>query len=321
MTERSRITQSRDQLVSSDTSPSPVSVGGRLFLLEVSGNRIHSMNPDGTDHEIVVTDCRTPDGIAIDAAAGHIYWTNMGVPRLNDGSIERADLDGKNRLVVIPQGATHTPKQIHLDHENRKIYWADREGMRVMRAHLDGSHIETLVQTGRGDDVRDQTRWCVGISLDPKLEKIYWSQKGPDNAGLGRIFRANFEIPAGENPTNRSDIEMLFDKLPEPIDLEIDLTNRALYWTDRGDPPLGNTVNRASIDKTAERAILLTHLMEGIGLALDVPGNRMFVTDLGGSIYCADLDGGDARTIRAAQGNLTGIAYAKVSTSFFGERS
>ena len=41
---------------------------------------------------------------------------------------------------------------------------------------------------------------------------------------------------------------MLFDGLPEPIDLELDLKNRLLYWTDRGDPPRGNTVNRAPID-------------------------------------------------------------------------
>ena len=47
--------------------------------------------------------------------AGHIYWTNMGVPNLDDGSIERADLDGRNRRVIVPQGVTHTPKQIHLD--------------------------------------------------------------------------------------------------------------------------------------------------------------------------------------------------------------
>ena len=41
---------------------------------------------------------------------------------------------------------------------------------------------------------------------------------------------------------------MLFDGLPEPIDLELDLENRVLYWTDRGDPPRGNTVNRAPMD-------------------------------------------------------------------------
>jgi hypothetical protein len=286
---------------------------GRLFVLELSGDRIHSMNPDGSDRKTIVTNCRFPDGIAVDAQAGHIYWTNMGVPNLDDGSIERADLDGSNRKVIVPQGVTHTPKQLHLDKKNGKLYWGDREGMRVMRSNLDGSQVETLVEAGRGDeDRRDQTRWCVGITIDPKLRKIYWTQKGPDNGGQGRIFRANIDIPKGENPANRSDIEVLFDQLPEPIDLELDVANRVLYWTDRGDPPRGNTVNRAPVDKKAAPEILITHLMEGIGIALDVPGNRMFVTDFAGSVYSADLDGKNERNFLYAQGNLTGIAYADI---------
>jgi hypothetical protein len=286
---------------------------GRLFVLELSGDRIHAMNPDGSDRKTIVTNCHLPDGIVVDVIAGHIYWTNMGVPHLDDGSIERADFDGGNRRVIVPQGITHTPKQIHLDRSNGKLYWSDREGMRVMRANLDGSDVETLVQTGRSDeDRRDQRRWCVGITIDPELRKFYWTQKGPDNAGLGRICRANIAIPAGETAANRSDIEVLFDNLPEPIDLELDLTARLLYWTDRGDPPRGNTVNRAPIEGKADSEILVTHLMEGIGLALDVPGDRMFVTDFAGSVYCADLDGKNARAFLYAQGNLTGIAYAEI---------
>jgi hypothetical protein len=288
---------------------------GRLFLIELSGDRIHSMNPDGSDRKTIVTNCRLPDGITVDVAAGHIYWTNMGVPNLNDGSIERADLDGGNRRVIIPQGVIHTPKQIHLDKENGRLYWCDREGMRVMRANLDGSQVETLVEAGRCDeDSRDQTRWCVGITIDPKFKKIYWTQKGPDKGDLGRLFRANIDIPKGEGSANRSDIEVLFDKLPEPIDLEFDVKNRVLYWTDRGNPPRGNTVNRVPVDKKAVPEILNPHhpLMEGIGIALDVPGNRLFVTDLAGSIYSADLDGKNPRNFLYAQGNLTGIAYAEV---------
>jgi len=34
-----------------------------------------------------------------------------------------------------------------------------------------------------------------------------------------------------------------------------------------------------------EPEILFTHLMEGIGLALDLKGGRMFITDFGGSVY------------------------------------
>jgi sugar lactone lactonase YvrE len=288
---------------------------GRLLVLDLSGNRILSLRPDGSNQEVIISDCRHPDGIAVDVGGGHIYWTNMGVPSLNDGSIERADIDGRNRQIIVPQGETFTPKQIHLDKEGGKLYWCDREGMRVMRSNLDGSHIETLIEAGRGDaDRRDQTKWCVGITIDPKRKHVYWTQKGPDNAGLGRIFRANLDIPNGESPTNRSDIEVLFDELPEPIDLELDLTNRVLYWTDRGDPPRGNTVNRVSIDAQPgqEREIVVTHLMEAIGIALDVPGDRMFLTDLAGSIYSAKLDGSNERVLQYAEGNLTGIAYAVI---------
>jgi DNA-binding beta-propeller fold protein YncE len=232
---------------SSSRSEAPI---GRLFVLEVNAGLIHTMNTDGSDKKTIVTGCRLPDGIAVDVAAGHIYWTNMGSsPAVNDGSIERADIDGNNRKVIVPPGGAFTPKQIQLDKRNGKLYWCDREGMRVMRSNLDGSQIETLVEAGRGDaDRRDQTRWCVGITIDPVRGQIYWTQKGPDNGNQGRLFRAGLEIPQGETAAKRSDIEVFFDQLPEPIDLELNLKNRVLYWTDRGDPPRGNTVNRASID-------------------------------------------------------------------------
>jgi hypothetical protein len=37
---------------------------------------------------------------------------------------------------------------------------------------------------------------------------------------------------------------VLYDGLPEPIDLELELDSRVIDWTDRGDPPRGNTVSR-----------------------------------------------------------------------------
>src|SRR5438094_6901703 len=197
---------------------------GRLFYLEASGGRIHSANADGSDRKVIVSGARVPDGVVVDVEAGHIYWTNMGVPSKNDGSIERADLDGQNRKTIVPEGETFTPKQLHLDKKNGKLYWCDREGMRVMRSNLDGSKIETLVDPSQGDarPGRDAKKWCVGITVDPERGQIYWTQKGPDDAGQGRIFRANIEILKGGNASNRTDIELLFDDLPEPLYLELD---------------------------------------------------------------------------------------------------
>src|SRR3981189_515437 len=159
----------------------------RLFVLELNAGRIHSMNTDGSDRKTIVSDCHLPDGIVVDAEAGHIYWTNMGIPSLNDGSIERADIDGKNRKTIVPQGKTHTPKQIILDKKGGKLYWCDREGMRVMCCNLGGSRLETLIESGRGEaDSRDQTRWCVGLTIDPKFGHIYWTQKGPPACSVPR---------------------------------------------------------------------------------------------------------------------------------------
>ena len=97
---------------SSSSSSSSKSTVGRLFFLEVSTGSVLSANPDGSDRKVIVTGCRIPDGVVVDVEAGHIYWTNMGNPSKNDGSIERADLDGQNRKTIVPEGATFTPKQL-----------------------------------------------------------------------------------------------------------------------------------------------------------------------------------------------------------------
>src|ERR1700727_2772138 len=295
---------------------------GRLFFLDVAGGRVLTANPDGSDLKTIVEEGRKlPDGLVVDSAAGHMYWTNMGNPQANDGSILRSDLDGKNMTTVVPPGGTFTPKQLQLEKESGKLYWGAREGMRVMRADVDGSNIETLVDTSEGDPRPgpDARKWCVGIAVDAAGGKFYWTQKGADKAGQGRIFRANIELPRGRSPANRGDIELLYDNLPEPIDLDVDSTTRTLYWTDRGDPPRGNTVNRAPLDSSPGRRktpeIVFSHLMEGIGLALDLKGGRMFITDLAGSVYSANLDGSNKKTLLFAEGNLTGIAYAEIPSA------
>jgi DNA-binding beta-propeller fold protein YncE len=279
--------------------------GGRIYYLTFgsrgSGGRVMSANDDGTGLTTLVDGRNAgPDGIVVDTATKRIYWTNMGRAAANDGTIESSALDGSDIKTVVPAAGTWTPKQLKLDAKHGKLYWSDREGMRIMRANLDGSHIETLVETAQGDDARKDARnWCVGMALDIEGGKMYWSQKG--NGNNGRIFRANLD---------GSQIETLFDNLPEPIDIDLDLGHRMMYWTDRGDPPTGNTVSRAPMDSAKGRQeILVRGLKEGIGIALDVQGGRMFYTDLGGNVYGAKLDGSDSKVLLSGQGALTGITW------------
>ncbi|HET7852510.1 MAG TPA: 3-hydroxyacyl-CoA dehydrogenase [Methyloceanibacter sp.] len=294
-------------------------IGGMVSSLLGIDGKIVSVNPDGTDRQIVLGGLnRLPDGIQVDVGRGHIYWTNMGWPGRDDGTIQRVDLDGRNVRTIVHEGATFTPKQLKLDRQNGKLYWSDREGMRVMRANLDGTNIETLVERGHTDaDRQDRMNWCVGIAVDLDRRQIYWTQKGPDNANKGRMFRANLEIPKGESPAQRTDIEQLFGSLPEPIDLDLDLANRMIYWSDRGNPPRGNSINRAPMDADAKDRspeILVKDLHEGIGLSLDVERDRMFFTDWeGGTVYRSRLNGSDRKKLLTGQGNLTGITYVAPS--------
>ena len=152
----------------------------RLFFLDIRGGRIVSANTDGSDPETIITGLRgTPDGIVVDAAAGYMYWTHMGAAAADDGYVQRAKLDGSELTKIVPDGGTFTPKQLKLDAEHHRLYWADREGMRIMRANVDGSHVETLIETGHGDaDRANQANWCVGIALDVERGKVYLDAEG-----------------------------------------------------------------------------------------------------------------------------------------------
>jgi hypothetical protein len=302
------------------TTTPPPSTTARLFFLDIGGGRVLSARPDGTDVRVLVRGASSlPDGVAVDVAGKHVFWTNMGLPDGNDGFIDRTDLDGNGETVPVAPGQTFTPKQLKLDAANGKLYWSDREGMRLLRANLDGTALETLVETGTGDAARrDASNWCVGIALDVPGKKIYWTQKGGDNAGVGSIRRAGIDLPAGQDAAHRTDIEVLFDKLPEPIDLDVDLKARLVYWTDRGNPPKGNSVSRAPMDPPSAAAVrtdpqlLTTGLAEGIGITLDVPHGTMYFTDLGGTVYVSNLDGTAKRKLLSGQGSLTGIAYVEL---------
>lgn len=109
--------------------------------------------------------------------------------------------------------------------------------MRVFRSNLDGSNIEMLIRTGEGDEARKDARnHCVGIAVDVYRHVFYWTQKGPSKGYAGRLFCAGLHTPDGETPDNRPDKRLLLDRLPEPIDLDLDLKENVMYMSDREDP-------------------------------------------------------------------------------------
>lgn len=283
-------------LAATKVSPAPG------FVLEMSG--------DGKNQKVLAKSQTYPDGIDVDESSGRMFWTCMGSPGQPDGEVFSANLeDGSDATCIVPKGVVNTPKQLVVEPESKKLYFCDREGMRVLRCNYDGGELETIIKTGdwEAEGFADQTKWCVGITVSRKHGKFYWTQKAASKSGKGRIFCASIDTPAGETAENRTDVQLLLDNLPEPIDLEVDELSETLYWTDRGELPLGNSVNRAVLDPESglvvkngsgkSHEVLVRHLNEAIGLKLDLEAGHMYLTDLGGSLYRCYLDGSEKQKI------------------------
>jgi hypothetical protein len=305
-------------------APSDAGAGGstssaarRVFYLDVQGSVLAFDEDKPTPRTLVSSAGKGPDGIAVDVVAGHLFWTTMGVPADDDGSLRRSELDGSQVTTIVATGMTYTPKQLKLDLAGQKLYWSDREGMRIQRAATDGSGLETVVTVATGDTARkDAGNWCVGLALDLVHGFVYWTQKGPDNGKVGSIRRAHLQMPAGETAATRSDVEVLIDGLPEPVDLDLDVAGGDMYWSDRGD----DTINRAAIEipsgttaaTRADREVLVRGVREAIGVTLDLERGHVYYTSgASGRVGRANLDGSGARDLVTGSGALTGIAVVQ----------
>ncbi len=260
-----------------------------LYWLDIFGNAVWRANADGSDARAIATGngISAPDGVSVDVEGGYLFWTNMGsaLGGANLGTVQRAALDGTGIETIVPVGVGNTFKQLAIDGVHHKLYWCDREGAKLWRANMDGSQPETLA-SGHG------LQQPVGIALDVAHAQLYFSDKD-----ARKIMRAGLDLPAGQTDANRTDIEdlVVLGANTMPIDLELDLDKRQLYWTDRS---LG-TVQRAGMDLPAgQNAVsrsdvetLVTGLSQPIGITLDLPAGAMYFSDLSGNVWRAGLDG------------------------------
>uniref|UniRef100_UPI003D9CB815 low-density lipoprotein receptor-related protein 2a precursor n=1 Tax=Danio rerio TaxID=7955 RepID=UPI003D9CB815 len=206
-----------------------------------SQNGIRRIKPDGSGFRSIVTSGIGRNGIrgiAVDWAAGNLYFTNAF---LTETYIEVIRLNTTFRRVLL-KTQVDMPRHIVVDPKNRYLFWADYgQTPKIERAFLDGSNRTALVSSGivtpRGLalDHRDGYIYWVDDSLDMiarvrpeggETEVVRYGSRYPTPYGitvfegnviwvdrnLKKVFRASKQPGATDQPAViRDNINMLRD--------------------------------------------------------------------------------------------------------------
>jgi hypothetical protein len=243
-------------------------------------------------------------GIAIDPAAGRIYWANI---EPGNTTISYANLDGSGGGDLATTGAPlNTPTGVALDLAAGRIYWANNQGPaseRIAYARLDGTGGGTLSTTG-ATAVNPS-----GVAIDPAARRIYWiNLSGPvsyanlDGSGGGDISTSGAST-AGRNLGG----------------IAIDRSTRRAFWTAMPiNPSFDPQVSFAALDGSGGGDLATTGATFAYpeGVAVDAAANRVYWTNTAafggsGSIAYAKLDGsgGGGSVSLAGATTSPGIAY------------
>jgi hypothetical protein len=284
-----------------------------LIWLEIASGTVTKAGADGSNPMVIASSSSAPDGVTIDPEGKHFFVLNMGtvIGGGNGGSLVRYNLDGSGSEIIMPRGSMadgetfNTGKQVTIDRVNKKLYMGDREGSKVWRVDYDGKNLEVLIS---GHDI-DQ---IVGVGADPTKRHFYFSDRNGK-----KLYRASMDMPAGKTHADRDDLELIYvEKVSNamPLDIELDLELRQIYWTDRRrnmilgmnmDMPMGETADNRTDVKT-----VLDGLTEAIGLAFDHQEKTLFVTH-SGTVTSVKTDGTGRKVIGSS--GSTGISFARLN--------
>lgn len=277
--------------------------GQKIYWGDVENRAIYRADLDGSKIEDVLTtdDVAFPFGIALDVPGKKIYWAEFRCDWDCPGRIKRANLDGSDIEIVVPD-LEHC-RAVAVDGVAKRLYWTEvRCGGfchgTVRSATFDGEDIR-LVVTG--------LEWPDAITIDEVGRKIYWS-----DWGTIKIQRANLD---------GSNVEDLV--ATQSNGLTVGSGTRKLYWTGWCASE-GMNIWRANLDGSEVEVLVPGDLFplshpRGIITALGKVYWAGQEAIAGGTIRRADLDGGNVEKLLInGSGFLWGIAVDVVDLEHCG---
>ena len=199
-------------------------------------------------------------------ASGVIFWTD------SSGNILRSDPDFQYVQTLIT--GRNQPTDIEVDVQNGRIYWLEKGDESVYSAALDGTGI-TQMLTGLTD--------ATGIALNVAASQIYVAAGGT-TLNISRYNLIGPAVPV-----------IITTAVTDPQDLEIDVANDRIYWTDRGGVGNDSTIQFVSLDGSSTGILVNNSNLDlPAGLAIDLDTEDVFwvdpgTDDVGGSTFSGFL--------------------------------
>ena len=212
-----------------------------------AGGGIRIGGLDGTGARDLVTPESSPEGIAMDPAAGKIYWADT-----TSGAIRVANLDGSG-VQNLYTGESQA-SGVAIDPAAGKIYWSDaitRTGA-IRVGNLDGS--------GTARDLFSNESYPVGVTIDPATGKIYWGSYDTFKVRVGNLDGTGaHDLFTGEN---------------YPTGIVVDDAAGKIYWTNE----FAGQIRVGNLDGTGATNLFPAHGGIG-GLALDPGTGKLYWGD------------------------------------------
>ena len=220
--------------------------------------------------------------MAIDVAAGKLYWTTNPVGGVYPGKVSRSNLDG-TAIEDLWTSLPGFPHGIDLDFSARRVYWTN--DTQILRTEMEAPRTAEVIVDGIGHH-----NPVSSLALDVSRGKVYWA--GGQSFSGGSLERANLD-GSGREP--------FITLLPDAgvTDLAIDPGRGQLYWADSW----YDTINRVNLDRSGREVVLRDGLTNPFGFTLD----QMFPNQYRYSVLANDRDADqDALSATLARGPLHG---------------
>jgi hypothetical protein len=221
----------------------PSHTGGTLQQSALDGSGVRRIVEKG------ITE--VPKQMQVDSEHGHLYWADR-----EGATIWRAQLDGTGPEALVTGHGNVELVGIALDVAAGHVYFGDKTAQKIFRTSMvmppgqtaaDRTDVERLVEF-------TDASLPIDLAVDPQRRHLYWTDRFN-----GTVTRAGLDLPVGESPSERSDLEVVVDGLNEPIGLSLDLVNDKLYYG-----TLGGMVGEAGLDGTGDRKVAGSGSVSGV---------------------------------------------------------